>query len=110
MGISEPYRNGYANMIPPLNEQISEGDSDKEEDHAGWGKCQTCGGYWRNTGRVGCEKSEQERENNLEISREEKICENCEGHLWESDGRHTQEMRSPTGTYTEGAKRWVYVG
>jgi hypothetical protein len=83
MGISEPYRNKYANMLPPpLNTQISEGDSDQEENHTGWWKCSTCGGYWRTTGRVGWEESEQEKENNVETSREAEICEDCEGHLW----------------------------
>ena len=59
---------------------------------------------------MGREELEQENENNMETPREAEICENCEGHLWESDGRHTREMRSPTGTYAEGSNRWVYVG
>jgi hypothetical protein len=67
-------------------------------------------GYWRTTGREGWEESEQEMLNNLEISRGAEICENCEGHLWESDGRHTREMRSPTGTFSEGGQLWVHVG
>ncbi len=110
MSISEPCRNKYANMLPPLKTQISEGDSDKKENHTGWWRCPTCGGYWRTTGRIEWEESEQEKENNVEISRDAEICDNCEGQLWESDGRHTREMRSPTVIYTEGGKRWVYVG
>ncbi len=30
--------------------------------------------------------------------------------MWESDGRHTHEMMSPTGIYAEGSNMWVYVG
>ncbi len=57
------------------------------------------------TGRVRTRKRKQ-----LGKFQRRRICENCEGHLWESDGRHTQEMRSPTGTYAKRSKRWVYVG
>jgi hypothetical protein len=51
-------------------------------------------------GRIRTRKREQ-----LGNFRDAEIFANCEGHMLESDWRHTQEMRSPTGTYTE-----VYVG
>ena len=93
-----------------VRDHISEGDSDRSACHNGWWKCEHCKGWWRTTGRVGWEESREEFWNNTETGRNAEICDMCAGQLWEPEGRHTQELRSPTGNYSEGGERWVYVG
>ena len=73
LNISLPKRN--------LRLEISEGDSDREEDHMGWWQCEKCDGWWRTTGRVGWEESEFEAECNFENDRWVEICQKCRGHL-----------------------------
>ncbi len=75
--------------------QLSEGDTDSEEDHLDWWGCRVCEGCWRTTGRIGWEESREEGDRNREEDRNFILCSVCRGEWWEP--RSLRDHSSPTG-------------